>query len=263
MVDTVVLFDNIYDTIMDDMQICKEDINFELRRFITDTLFDNPAIIGGDPDYHQPNWISSMDWEDTFHQIDIYNRMEERDYLYMKDLDKAKRDWFMFFSGATTLWQYGIGLTDISDELRDEMQKISKYATIEWNAKNRAQEWKPEVKEKCPLLVEFIDRLPFKVRGLVQFLGIAPHQKVYAHRDFMDSGKQKVHNITLSFMPDYLPKHLNVYDENNKKIKYFVKAIWFDENEMHSTDPLPYFVYSVKIDGIFDREELKNYGISI
>lgn len=262
---SVILFDHVYDSILSDMKITKDDIHFEVRKFLTDAIYDHPWDIYADPDYHQESWIKTMDWSQQHHQLEIFQNMKEYDYQYIKDLSKSKRDWFMFFSGASTIWQYTVSCTHISDDLRKQTKEKYKnnQATVDWNTKNTQQDWKSIVLEKCPLLVEFVNQLPFETRGLVQIMGITPGQHVLKHRDIMDCGKRVVDNIMLSFMPDNMPKHLILYDQNDRPTKHKVKALWFDENTYHSTDPLPYFCYSVKIDGVFDYKKLKELGIDI
>jgi len=248
----VVIFDSVYDQILKDMGETPDDIHCEIKRFFLDAMWSSPWDIYSDPDFKQESWINSMDWGDRKSQLEVYQSLPAHEKGFMLSLTKAESDWYMFFSGASSLWNFNVNCTGVVSELRDLVGSAQKHS-IDWDIKGTPQEWKPDFVDRCPLLVDFVERLPFETRGLVQIMGILPGQGVPKHRDVTHFGKQLADNLMISFMPDTMPKYVTV-----ESVKYKVKALWFDEGDYHETDPVPYFSYAIKVDGTFDRETLCN-----
>lgn len=266
----VVNFEKVYDAILNEMHITKEDIHHEIKQFLTEAIWNDPSLIYSDPDFNQPNWIDTI--KSAVHemgrktQIDILEELPVKDQKYVDSLKKPQRDWYMFFSGASCNQNFTVNFTYMTEEQREILKNVlgsTGGATIDWNGKCMAQDWKHYVLDHCPLLVEFINRLPFEERGLVQMMGVLPNNPVPNHKDVTDWGRRVDDFYFMSFMPDNMPKHINIF-ENGKYIKYNVKCMWFADNDLHGVGPMPYFSYNVRVDGRFDRKILREkYDIDL
>ncbi len=265
----VVNFEKVYDTILNEMNITKEDIHHEIKKFLTEAIWNDPSLIYSDPDFNQPAWIDTV--KDIVHslgrktQIDVLEELPIQDQEYLHSLTKPQRDWYMFFSGACCNHNFTVNFTYMTPEQREALKKVPgcKGATIDWNGKCMAQDWKHYVLDHCPLFVEFINKLPFEERGLVQMMGVLPDNPVPNHVDITDWGRKVDDFYFMYFGPDNMPKHLNVF-EDGEYVKYDVKCMWFNDNDSHGVDAMPYFTYNVRVDGRFDRKILKEkYDLNV
>ena len=258
----VINFEKVYDTILDEMGVTKEDIHHEIKKFLTEAIWNDPSLIYSDPDFNQPDWISTV--KNTVHglgrktQIDVLEELPVQDQEYIQTLIKPQRDWYMFFSGACCNHNFTVNFTYMTSEQREALAEVpgSKGATIDWNGKCMAQDWKHYVLDHCPLFVEFINKLPFEERGLVQMMGVIPDNPVPNHEDVTDWGRRLDDFYFMYFGPDNMPKHINIF-EDGEYVKYNVKCMWFNDNDLHGVGPMPYFTYNVRVDGIFDRKMLR------
>jgi len=258
----VINFEKVYDTILDEMNVTKEDIHHEIKKFLTEAIWNDPSLIYSDPDFNQPDWIATV--KNTVHelgrktQIDVLETLPEEDQEYIHTLTKPQRDWYMFFSGACCNHNFTVNFTYMTSEQREALAEVpgSKGATIDWNGKCMAQDWKHYVLDHCPLFVEFINKLPFEERGLVQMMGVIPDNPVPNHEDVTDWGRRLDDFYFMYFGPDNMPKHINIF-EDGEYVKYNVKCMWFNDNDLHGVGPMPYFTYNVRVDGIFDRKMLR------
>lgn len=58
-------------------------------------------------------------------------------------------------------------------------------------------------------------------------------------------------------------KPFYLWDEVNKKRTYMTpRVIWFNDNDWHGGDPVPYRTYSLRIDGKFTKEFKEKIGVS-
>lgn len=264
----VVNFEKVYDTILDEMNITKEDVHHEIKKFLTEAIWNDPSLIYSDPDFNQPDWIDTL--KNAVHelgrktQIDVLDELPAQDQEYVHSLKKAQRDWYMFFSGASCNQNFTVNFTYMTPEQRNAVKELlgdSSSATIDWNGKCMAQDWKHYVLDHCPLFVEFINKLPFEERGLVQMMGVLPNNPIPNHNDITDWGKKVDDFYFMYFGPDNMPKHINIF-EDGEYVKHNVKCMWFSDNNLHGVDPIPYFTYNVRVDGRFDRNILREkYGI--
>tara|TARA_R110002153_G_scaffold29711_3_gene91125 strand:+ start:46179 stop:46865 length:687 start_codon:yes stop_codon:yes gene_type:complete len=108
-----------------------------------------------------------------------------------------------------------------------------------------------------PKLLSFINKFPFKEYGRIELFVGYPNCSVPIHKDVMD--ENDVNEKTCDFF--WLStrgndKKFYVLDDKNKK-HYATHISWFDEKDLHGSDPLPYSTLSLRVDGIFE-EEFKN-----
>lgn len=100
-----------------------------------------------------------------------------------------------------------------------------------------------------------IEELPFKEIGRVVIYGSWPESRVPCHRDKAPSTDFDNH---INFNPGgYRPVY--VYDSVNDK-KIFLptdhKLYAYNTSDYHGVDPLSYFSYTVRVDGVYSEEGL-------
>lgn len=151
---------------------------------------------------------------------------------------------------------------------RQRYLKIAKKAYMPWSTsyslnirsqwvkkmETENKEYTEEAKALFPKLIAWCQALPvFKKIGRIEIFGVDPSQHVTCHRDNNPAiWTTKDQFLILSPRQD---KRFYIYDEM-KKEKIFVKSklYGFDDLQYHGVDPLPFFTYTVRIDGPFTDE---------
>ena len=113
-----------------------------------------------------------------------------------------------------------------------------------------------EAVELFPRTLKFIYSLSiFKAIGRVCIFGVDPSQHVTCHRD-LDPEQWQVNDELLMLSPRG-NKRFYVFDPRTKTKHYIapdVKAYVFHDLNYHGADSLPYFTYTLRIDGIYTDE---------
>ncbi len=144
-----------------------------------------------------------------------------------------------FAKGAYHPWSVCLPLT-LNSEWRDKMLPEGKRPTEE------ASQLFPQT------LAKLYSLKIFESIGRICIFGVDPNQHVTCHRD-LDPDQWRLNDELLMISPRG-DKKFYVYDPTNKK-KHFVdastKAYIFHDLNYHGCDPLPYFTYTIRIDGIY------------
>jgi hypothetical protein len=210
----------IYDEILVEMDVTQEEINYELMRYAAGNIHEMQK----DPDEKQKSWIDSIPYQGiTPQEIHTPNKKE------YKSWSKQKRNWFTFFNGAEYMWDYVMYLTE-----------HEKYVDRE-----KATKFKQKVLNECPLLCEFIRKLPMDIQGRVIFLGVNPRQQVYKHADNRNTSLPEC--ILMNFGP-----HQKLMSIEGYKIK--IRCAVFDERLPHTLNGGNTFTYTLRIDGKWTKE---------
>ena len=107
-----------------------------------------------------------------------------------------------------------------------------------------------EAKRHFPRLIDFVQRLPFKVMGRCNILGLDADHHGTVHYDGNPEDPSAEHFITLCPRKN---KRLFLWDEATKKKTAVVsRAYWFNDHGYHGVLPDPFFRYSIRVDGVFD-----------
>lgn len=113
-----------------------------------------------------------------------------------------------------------------------------------------------DVSKLFPYLRECIELMPFDEIGRVVIYGSWPDAPVPCHRDEPPSNSYAEH---INFNPGgYRPVYL--YDSVLDKKRYLPRNHLFyayNTTDYHGVDPLPYFAYTVRVDGTYDRTKIK------
>lgn len=120
-----------------------------------------------------------------------------------------------------------------------------------------------EARNVFPKTIAFIESLPFTEIGRAVLFGVMPNDHAPAHRD-TEPGKALAVSQSISFEPSRGSplagdRHKRFYllapDGSNETV---VEApiYWFNDMDWHGVHPDPYFRYSVRVDGVFERSFL-------
>lgn len=118
-----------------------------------------------------------------------------------------------------------------------------------------------EASKDFPMLMEYLESLPFKHIGRVLFFCTYPNAGVAIHRDAMMQD-HKDHNINLFFDGGGRPSF--IWDEKKKEKIYLdpsAKSYYFNNRDYHGVDPEPNFRYTLRIDGTFTDELCDKLGL--
>lgn len=187
-------------------------------------------------------------------ELSLYNHDFKDVYLAEKELDEAERAEFAKLSfiqqhrylryakGAYHPWSVCLPLTTES-HWQNKMSSEGKSVT-------------EEAKRLFPTTIEKLYALPaFKSIGRICIFGIDPNQHVTCHRD-LDPADWPINDELLMISPRGNKKFF-VYDPETKT-KHFVRetsrAYIFHDLNYHGCEPLPYFTYTIRIDGLYSDE---------
>ena len=115
--------------------------------------------------------------------------------------------------------------------------------------------WAP-VSDQMPYTRSCIQQLPFSEIGRVVIYGSWPEARVPCHRDQIPSAAFDTH---INFNPGgYRPVY--VYDSQQDRKHYLPsdhRIYAYNTTDYHGVDPLPYFSYTVRVDGIYNDDAWK------
>lgn len=111
-----------------------------------------------------------------------------------------------------------------------------------------------EARRIFPLTVGFIERLPLSRIGRCNLLGLQSNDHGTVHRDG-DGDGEAGQFITLCPRGD---KRLFLWDEERRaRLPVSGRAYWFDDRNYHGVAADPFFRYSIRVDGVFSPELLR------
>lgn len=114
-----------------------------------------------------------------------------------------------------------------------------------------------EAREHFPLLVSFVESLPFAEVGRCNIMGLEANDHGTVHHDRSHEEKASAdHFVTVCPRGD---KRLFLWDEEERrKVEIRSRAYWFNDSDYHGVEPDPFFRYSVRVDGFFRPEFLQH-----
>lgn len=174
---------------------------------------------------------------DQFDTTGVHKKNIEELELIAPDPRKAIYKYIYFSMGADIPWFFAYYLRN-----QDFGQKNN----------NDQLNWNNEALQHFPKVVDYIEKLPFKVIGRVLFFTTYPNAGVTAHRDYHIQ-PHKDQNINLFFGGGWRPSF--IWDDLNSKKIYLEKgstSYFFNNRDYHGVDPEPFFRYTLRVDGIFE-----------
>lgn len=167
----------------------------------------------------------------------------------------------------------------IINSFKQKQQKI-KYATYAMGA---AQAWnfsvfllqneyitKADV-EKCqygpnahrfPKVLDYIqNQLPMEYVSRAILFSTFPGTEMICHRDWVKTQTNTMHHMCFNFGPG---RRAYVYDCDTQEkvhVREGCRAYIFNDQDYHGVDPVPYFAYTIRIDGKFTNEFCEELGL--
>lgn len=167
----------------------------------------------------------------------LYNYNGDKDFY--REMSQMQRRKYLFFKKEISLpWFF---VLDLKPNMFDTRSKDCHP----WN----------ENSQKFPYLKSCVEKMPFLEIGRVVIYGSWPGAKVPCHRDEPPK-KDFAHHI--NFNPGgYRPVYL--YDSINNDMHYLPKEYKFyayNTTDYHGVDALPYFSYTIRVDGVYDQSKI-------
>jgi len=115
--------------------------------------------------------------------------------------------------------------------------------------------------ELFPQIIDyFLNHLPFKYVSRAILFATFPGAEVICHRDIIQTGENLDHHFCFNFGKG---RRAYVYDCNTRE-KVFVRdecrAYMFNDRDYHGVEAVPYFTYTIRVDGQFTDEFCKTLG---
>lgn len=114
-----------------------------------------------------------------------------------------------------------------------------------------------EAREVFPRTVAFIESLPFTEIGRAVLFGVEANDHAPYHRD-SEPGKAEGIAQSISFAPGARKKRFALRSgAEGEPLVVDAKVYWFNDMDWHGVEPDPYFRYSIRVDGVFDPDFLR------
>ena len=127
-----------------------------------------------------------------------------------------------------------------------------------WEDKHSAagKAFEPEAEQLFPQTLAFIRSLPFTGIGRAVLFGLDANDHAPAHRDSEPGSSLEVAQ-SISFAPRG-NKRFYVCDPENERHSIVQAPIyWFNDMDYHGVEADPFFRYSIRVDGVFERSFVK------
>lgn len=129
---------------------------------------------------------------------------------------------------------------------------------LRWTDKARAdgKAFTAAARALFPRTIEFVRGLPFERIGRCNVMGLEAHDHGTVHRDGEPSEQTEPdHFITICPNGD---KRLFLWDEDARaEVPVEGRAYWFNDHDYHGVSAAPFFRYSIRVDGVFQRSFLE------
>lgn len=104
-----------------------------------------------------------------------------------------------------------------------------------------------------PRTLAWVRGLPFVSVGRCNIMGLEAHDHGTVHRDG-DPETQTAPDPFITVIPGPT-KRLYLWDEQRRrKTPVTARAYWFNDHDYHGVEADPFFRYSIRVDGVFDRD---------
>jgi Rieske 2Fe-2S family protein len=114
-----------------------------------------------------------------------------------------------------------------------------------------------EAKEVFPETVRIVRSLPFTEIGRVVIFGVEPNDHAPLHRDTEPKKAMSVAQ-SISIDPRGTKRFYLCNAEDAEPAVVDARVYWFNDMDYHGVLPDPFFRYSIRIDGVFDRAFLRD-----
>ena len=118
------------------------------------------------------------------------------------------------------------------------------------------KDFEPEAREIFPKTVRFIENLPFTEIGRCLIFGLEANDHATLHRDSEPGRELSIaQSITISPAGNKRFYLCDAEGESYTPVKR--RMYWFNDMDYHGVEPDPFFRYSIRVDGVFERSFLE------
>lgn len=123
-----------------------------------------------------------------------------------------------------------------------------------WDDKHSGagKDYSDEAKEVFPETVRMLRSLPFSEVGRVVIFGIEANDHAPLHRD-TEPGKALAVAQSISIDPRGNKRFYLCNGEHDEPLVVDAQVYWFNDMDYHGVLPDPFFRYSIRLDGVFER----------
>ena len=189
--------------------------------------------------FDDAEWLRFVSLADEPSRFDVRERAsirfgDETD----NPLSEAQWRWLQFRHRVYFPWKHGYHLLE-NDRWEDKHSGDGKAF--------------PEEAERLfPRTLAFVKSLPFTEIGRAVIFGVAEHDHAPAHRDTEPGAEAIAQSISFDPRGD---KRFYVCGDGGEPLHVVESRIyWFNDMDWHGVLPDPFFRYSVRVDGVFDRD---------
>jgi len=127
-----------------------------------------------------------------------------------------------------------------------------------WDDKHSGagKSFEPEAERVFPKTIEFIRSLPFTEIGRAVLFGLDANDHAPAHRDTEPGASLEVAQ-SISFDPRGNKRFYVCDPQNQERCVVDSHIYWFNDMDYHGVEPAPFFRYSIRVDGVFERDFVK------
>jgi hypothetical protein len=118
------------------------------------------------------------------------------------------------------------------------------------------KDYSDEAKQIFPETVRMLRSLPFTEVGRVVIFGIEANDHAPLHRD-TEPGKSLTVAQSISIDPRGNKRFYLCNGEGDEPVVVDSRMYWFNDMDYHGVLPDPFFRYSIRTDGVFDRSFLR------
>ncbi|MGC4087626.1 MAG: hypothetical protein QM756_06975 [Polyangiaceae bacterium] len=116
--------------------------------------------------------------------------------------------------------------------------------------------FEPSAEQAFPATVAFIRSLPFVEVGRAVLFGLEANHHAPAHRD-SEPGQSLGVAQSISFAPRGNKRFYVCDPEDRERVVVKSPIYWFNDMDYHGVEPDPFFRYSIRVDGVFERDFVK------
>jgi hypothetical protein len=153
-------------------------------------------------------------------------------------LSRAQERWLAIRHGVYFPWKVCYHLLE-NDRWEDKHSGAGKDFT-------------PEAKAVFPRTIEILRTLPFTEMGRVVIFGVEPNDHAPLHRD-TEPGKALGVAQSISIAPRGDKRFYLQNGEGDEPTIVDRRVYWFNDMDYHGVLPDPFFRYSIRVDGVFER----------
>lgn len=128
-----------------------------------------------------------------------------------------------------------------------------------WDDKHSGEgkDFESEALNVFPQTIAMLRALPFTEIGRAVLFGLHANDHAPFHRD-SEPGKTETIPHSISIHPDPGKQLVLASEDGSTRLPVSAPVFWFNDMDYHGVDPAPVFRYSIRVDGVFERDFLRS-----